>query len=133
MLKISDEIPRIYEHTKRTASAVASIWRSQKIHSSCVTKQRKPISPKTLLLGMDDGDDGGGGRILRPGPGPIPSHPGIKYPVPGPPLTPIIKLLKLLNCQTNLFCRIWALWTSRYVKNSLQGRGNIFHTREGPF
>ena len=41
--------------------------------------------------GDDDGGDGGdgGGRISGRVQAPIPSHPGIKYPVRAPPLTPI--------------------------------------------
>ena len=38
----------------------------------------------------DGGDDGDGGRIFGRVQAPIPSRPGIKYPVLVPPLTPTI-------------------------------------------
>ena len=40
--------------------------------------------------GGGDGDGGGGGRISGRVQAPIPSHPGIEYPVRDPPLTPTI-------------------------------------------
>ena len=70
------EPQRPYDHFRGSSASVALL---------CVTKQRIPFLQKHLLLGVDDGDDdgddGGDGRIsshLHP---PIPSHPGMKYPV----------------------------------------------------
>ena len=77
---------------KRTASTVAFICRSQKIHSSAMChKTKDSVFTKNPILGADGGagDDGGGGRIssnLQP---PFPSRPGITYPVRAPALTPI--------------------------------------------
>ena len=92
-LKISDEIPRTYENKKEPPRPQLSYGEARKfIALLCVTKQRIPFSPKTLLWGADgDGGGGGGdgGRIssnLQP---PFPSHPGITYPVRAPALTPI--------------------------------------------
>ena len=47
---------------------------------------KKPFPPKTPILG---GDGDGDGRISNPTPPPIPSRPGIQYPVRAP-LTPTI-------------------------------------------
>ena len=49
----------------------------------CVRKRRKTLITKhPLSVGDDDGGDGGGdGRISWPPPAPIPSRPGIQYPV----------------------------------------------------
>ena len=48
-------------------------------------------------LTNDGDDDDGGGRISGRVQAPIPSHPGIKYPVRAPPLTPIMLPLMIMQ------------------------------------
>ena len=55
----------------------------------CVRIERIWLLSNNLIF--DDGGDGddGDGRISGRAQAPIPSHPGIKYPVRAPPLTPM--------------------------------------------
>ena len=72
---------------QKDVSAVAFIRRSQKIHSSAMCH-------KTKEHNFTKNPAFGGGRRRRrrknfwPGPGPITSHLGNKYPVQAPPFTP---------------------------------------------
>ena len=57
--------------------------------------------PGPIGLGPTDGG-GDGGRISGRVQAPIPSHPGIKYPVRDPPLTPIICSVDKETCDDGI-------------------------------
>ena len=83
----------------------------------CVRIERIWLLSNYLIFGDggDDGDgdgDGDGGRISGRAQAPIPSHPGITYPVRAPPLTPTRGVLEgsrsrlvLSACQNNKFMK----------------------------